>query len=479
MKVAIVHYHLRRGGVTRVMENAVLALQELGVETVAVVGEAAEAPFPGPVEVVPALNYREEPAPEGGLRLAESLRAAARNTLGGPPDLWHVHNPTLGKNIDMTGAVASLVQNGARMLCQIHDFAEDGRPHNYNVVRKGLQSSSEHPAYLEIPTVHYAVLNGRDRDLLQQAGFPEERLHLLANPVPPPPDEEEDPRVRELLRGRRLWLYPTRAIRRKNLGELLLWSLLGTEEDLFATSLTPANPQQRGAFDRFAPWAKEKNLPVRFGLGDVDDLPFVPLMYAAHAHLTCSVAEGFGLAFLEPWTFGKALAGRNLPEITQDFAGVDLSALYDRLLVPQAWIETETLRERLGAKLAETYATYGVDEPPNALERAWAGMTEGEQIDFGRLDETAQIEVLEHLVTHPEDRPDIHPPSLEPLASEDAVSNNRIRVMADFSLSAYGEKLLSLYKGVLESESDELTPLPAERLLHSFLDPARFNLLRT
>ncbi len=56
----------------------------------------------------------------------------------------------------------------------------------------------------------------------------------------------------------------------------------------------------------------------------------------ADALITTSVAEGFGLAFLEPWLASKPLVGRNLPEITADFAehGLDLSALYNCLPVP-------------------------------------------------------------------------------------------------------------------------------------------------
>ena len=53
----------------------------------------------------------------------------------------------------------------------------------------------------------------------------------------------------------------------------------------------------------------------------------------AQAIVSTSVAEGFGLGFLEPWVFGKSLCGRNLPEITGDFSqhGVRLDNLYDRL----------------------------------------------------------------------------------------------------------------------------------------------------
>ena len=53
----------------------------------------------------------------------------------------------------------------------------------------------------------------------------------------------------------------------------------------------------------------------------------------AEAIVSTSIAEGFGLGFLEPWTFGKGLCGRNIPEITKDFEnlGINLQNLYSRL----------------------------------------------------------------------------------------------------------------------------------------------------
>ena len=38
---------------------------------------------------------------------------------------------------------------------------------------------------------------------------------------------------------------------------------------------------------------------------------FAALLASAHALVTTSVAEGFGLAFLEPWLMGRPLAGRH------------------------------------------------------------------------------------------------------------------------------------------------------------------------
>ena len=43
----------------------------------------------------------------------------------------------------------------------------------------------------------------------------------------------------------------------------------------------------------------------------------------AKAIVSTSVAEGFGLGFLEPWIFGKGLCGRDIPEITSDFPSLE------------------------------------------------------------------------------------------------------------------------------------------------------------
>ena len=108
------------------------------------------------------VEHDRNAGPARPVQLADDLQAAARNALGSLPDLWHVHNHSLGKNLALPGALQALGDAGQRLLLQLHDFAEDGRPLNYR---------------------HYAVLNGRDLKLLGAAGIPPARLHALANPV--------------------------------------------------------------------------------------------------------------------------------------------------------------------------------------------------------------------------------------------------------------------------------------------------------
>jgi hypothetical protein len=211
VNVAIVHYHARPGGVTRVVERAVESLGDKA-RCLFFTGEAArgETPLQKKIREVPNLGYSTEKK----FQSLELLRRA-RGAFGGEPDVWHIHNHSLGKNPALTQEVSTLAMAGQKMLLQIHDFAEDGRPDNYT----NLKQLREKRLYPVAPHIHYAALNQRDFAFLKAAGIPEENLHLLPNAVSPLPRPES--RIPNL---ESLYVYPCRAIRRKNIGELLLWS---------------------------------------------------------------------------------------------------------------------------------------------------------------------------------------------------------------------------------------------------------------
>lgn len=88
---------------------------------------------------------------------------------------------------------------------------------------------------------------------------------------------------------------------------------------------------------------------MEFALGERWQGSFGALLRSAHALVTTSVAEGFGLAFLEPWLAERAVVGRDLPEITHEFQaeGVDPGGLYTRLEVPVDWAGWEVLERKV------------------------------------------------------------------------------------------------------------------------------------
>ncbi len=485
MRIAVVHYHLKPGGVTRIVESAAASLARKGVELCAISGEPYEGKADLKTGVVPGLAYTQVPhdgkagaaphVPDPN-SLFRELKQEAVRLLGGAPDLWHIHNHSLGKNASMPDVVFQLAQE-APVLLQIHDFAEDGRPANYELIGAGISDWSR--LYPLGPQVHYAVLNQRDYGFLKTAGIPEGSLHLLPNPVSVP--SIQDVERQKVLGADRLIVYPTRAIRRKNVGEFLFWAALAEEGELFAATLAPANPTARPVYDRWVAFAEQQKLRAKFELADAVDLSFPEVMASADAIITTSVAEGFGMAFLEPFLFGKGLLGRDLPDITADFSqnGVSLDGLYRRLDVPLQWIGGEDeLRTRLWPALEKAYAAYGRDCTEATVCTALdAAVSEG-RVDFGRLDEDLQSRAIEHLVALERPREAFAPEGLPP-QGEEQVAANREAIEEHFNLEQYGQRLMDIYQPLCQASPGPLDSLAPARVLNAFLDPARFCLLRT
>ena len=117
MNILIIHYHLRAGGVTRVIESQAKILREQGHEVqIASSGPLEEWAKPG--LIVPELDYGTE-----GTIPAERL-------LELKSDLWIIHNPTLGLNANYPKMIEIAALAEVPILMQIHDFVEDGRPEN-------------------------------------------------------------------------------------------------------------------------------------------------------------------------------------------------------------------------------------------------------------------------------------------------------------------------------------------------------------
>tara|TARA_B100001248_G_scaffold261982_1_gene255387 strand:- start:15655 stop:17085 length:1431 start_codon:yes stop_codon:yes gene_type:complete len=474
LKIAIAHYHLQTAGVTRVIENAVLALESAGVSVVVLTGKPYERGIIKNTVLVPELAYGANTNPQV---LAAALRQSAKKALGHLPDVWHFHNHSLGKNAAFAEAIASLAKDKTPILLQIHDFAEDGRPANYRFLKRSLPV-----LYPQADHIHYAVLNGRDYQFLHFAGIPKERLYRIPNAVvlPEASKEIDTPALLKQLNAESLTLYPTRGIRRKNLGEFFLWALLGQTGEHFATTLTPENEIEKTFHETWVQYAKEKSLPITLDICTKHQLSFLESVQAANLTLTTSIAEGFGLAFLEPWLLGKPLSGRNLPEITADFSidEVHLEDLYDRLNVPLDLIGEEPLKAKLQTALEAYYRSYAEALPEDACEIAFKAIVQENCLDFGRLDEALQRTVLDQLQDSPELKSGITPNTLNK-ATPQAIKTNQAAIQKYFSLSAYSQHLQEIYQELAAAKPSTVTFLPPEAVLNQFLDPRRFCLLRS
>ena len=465
MKIAFIHFHLKTGGVTTVIREQVKAVAALGWEVLVMSGGAPGDDFPTHVCEIPGLVYDQDlPKPAAAKAVAGDIIEAMHDRWSRAADIVHVHNPTLAKNHTLQEILKQLQFAGMQLLCQIHDFAEDGRP----------------AAFFREPYAadcHYAVINGRDKRLLLNSGLCSLGVHLLPNPVPAMPGSS----VLKHSRGNHV-LYPVRAIRRKNIGEAILLTLFFNDLEPLAITLPPNSPIDLQSYHDWRDFVIRHHLQVDFEAGLRND--FSDLVHGCHYVLTTSITEGFGFSFLEPWTAGKALWGRRLPEICQDFIdrGIRLEHLYDRLMVPLSWVDATALARRWQNAMSQAAAQYGLPMDAGGLASAWRAVSQDGSIDFGLLDEAAQRQIIEIALTDNSALAQLRRlnPFLEhagpPPDCRQLITHNRTAVVRHYHPDAYAQRLQALYLHVLSHPVHQ--SIDKSQLVKAFLTPHGFSLLK-
>jgi hypothetical protein len=511
--LAILHHHLNRGGVTQVIANHLRALDAVGggPERVLLLygGRRTGWPedLPGQLSnldvqlcEVPELDYDDSPRVEPGA-LADRLSGILSDRgCGAEETIVHAHNHSLGKNLSLPGAIGQLAATGYRLLLQIHDFAEDFRPHNYRRQLEGFGATSPQELgqrmYPQAGQIHYAVLNGRDRSILARARVTSDRVHLLPNPVHEFGEMPEKTTARAKLDDRfgitpetTFLLYPVRGIRRKNVGEALLWSALFESGVTLGLTLRPINPIEQPHYDRWVRLAEELSLPIRFGLGEDGGLGFTENLSAADAVLTTSVAEGFGMVFLETWLAERMLLGRDLPEITTDFkaAGLKFATLSPELRIPVDWIDEHRFMAEFEAAYRHVLDEYGQQTESPSVAQAIQRLIVDGTVDFASLSSELQEQAIRHVAADSRQRDDLltlNPwiaASVEGVRRGDAelIAHNAAAVRDFISLEVSGRRLKDLYDMVRRSDASSVEGLGhGKRILEEFLDVSRFHPVR-
>ncbi len=487
MRVAIVHYHLDSGGVTRVIETASQALTAAGIQHVILTSgwgvppqTVARASRPEHLSI-PALGYFTTPGTLTATQLTDSLLTAATAALGAPPDLWHFHNHSLGKNCLLPEVIAQLAAAGERLVLQIHDLAEQGRPANYPLI------ADCETLYPVAPRIHYAFLNSRDLAVFTAAGLPAENSGILPNPV------VISNLTPQAATGPAILFAPIRGIRRKNLGELVFLAALAPAGVRFAISRAPRNPAELPVHDTWQKFANCQRLPIGFDVVDrfapavSADSSFASWVDHATHFVTTSVSEGFGLPFLEAAALGKPLIGRNLPHLTAEHArhGIRTGHLYDRLLVPADWIDLPILEDYLTADLERTYRAYRRPLSSRTIAATLAAIVEDDYFDFGNLPEPLQQAAIERLADLPKrklalvEHNGLTEPAEDWLAAviADRKPTATPAQIAPYSVSEYQKTITALYAHLLARPPAPIDYLPAKRILTSQLAPGSFHFL--
>jgi len=460
VKIVFMHYHAKRGGITRVIQQQMEALRD-DAECLFLAGDAGDGdtrPEPG---VIPGLAYDGLRGPGGPRETAEAILRAITAKWPSGCDILHVHNPLLRKNSDFLAILCILTRRGLKLFLQVHDAAEDLRPQSY-------YREEEYPE-----DCHYGVINSRDHRVFLEAGLRPEGLHRVYNMVRPLPrggGPEEGG-------ARRLLLYAVRAIRRKNLGEALLLSRFLPPGYRVGLTLPPTSPADQPAYREWRTFAASEGLAADFELGLSHSLG--DLVARSALMITTSVREGFGFSFLEPWTADRAVVGRRIEAVAPDFeaAGVDLSSLYPEIRVPLDLIDPDRLRRVWVETAASLCGEFG-REPPFDTGSAWDGITSGGMIDFAFLDAAEARGLISLCGKNGAVRSRLTganpflPGLLDPMSDDELIQRNRKAVSRSFGLRSYRDTLLDVYRKVSTVQVSQR--IDRKKLLMSFLRPGNF-----
>lgn len=437
MTILIVHYHLHPGGVTSVIRSQVQVLRSQGHQVIV----ASSGPTPDwdcQHLIIPELDYQKS----GSIPTSRLLEI--------PADLWIIHNPTLGLNSAYPDLIEAAAHAGKKLLLQCHDFVEDGRPENYQLLadRDRIYPLAAH--------IHYATVNRRDLEILKQAGIPPQRCHLLPNPINPPT-------LRDLSPEENLILYPVRGIRRKNLGELCLLAAHAPPGSRFAVALRSSAEEPPSLHDSWVDFANQQSLPVSFDVVGQNSASFPHWLERASHLITTSITEGFGLTFLDSAFLKKPLIGRDLPEITKDFT--PYGTLYQSIPIPLS--NLPGLKERFFLELQRSQSAYHRPLTQADLDLAWLDFSKTGQVDFGNLPEDFQRHIIRTL----------HLPWLSQWLANALLQPPTQIDLTPWTLETYTDTLAKTLAKI--GEATPLTWLPRKALLNQFLHPKKFHFLRS
>jgi glycosyltransferase involved in cell wall biosynthesis len=371
LNIIIVHHHLLTGGVTKVINTQIESLKEIeGIKVHLLCGDYAgyENDDVGFFHC-PEINYLKSSDTQVDLdktlNIIDEKLNQITNILENP--VFHIHNLNLGKNPILNLAFYNLSKNGVPIFNHCHDFAEDNRPKNMEwlkeVVEIKFKKSLEETLYPIHSNLEYGVINEGDKKLLSKHPSTHRKVNFVPNAILPPPLSKDCTNKDSVIRGQLginndlpIIVYPVRVIERKNIAELILLTLLFKDKANWCVTQPPKNPDEIVNYEIWKQLCKDLQIPLIFEAGDLCD--FNELMYSADRIITTSSKEGFGLTFLEPWLYEKAVIGRNLPDITKDFKSqnINLNLLYDQLKVDNKdFIDyTETEKANLIVTVAES-----------------------------------------------------------------------------------------------------------------------------
>jgi glycosyltransferase involved in cell wall biosynthesis len=426
VRLVIVHYHLRPGGIRRVIELAVPHLVRVAprpiTRVVLATGHGADRSWhdlfarqlPGvPVEVFVerSFNYLSEQrgSPERiTARLRHALKKLFADSDAGNCLVW-AHNLGVGRNLLLARELAAACAGrDLPLVAHHHDWWFDNRWVRWPEMRRFGFRSLAAPAHAVFPqagsALHVAINHADAIILSRHCAKRALWLPNLAEPAPPRTTGQIRSAHRWLRNklahdGAPVWLLPCRTLRRKNIAEALLLTRWLRPEAWLVVTGAASSRDEAAYFKTLERAAHQHHWRLRLGIlaGDESHKPCVPdLLAASEAVLLTSIQEGFGLPYLEAAAAQRPLIARRLPNIAPDLDrfGFRFPQAYDEILVAPGLFDWDAERARQKKLLRQwrkampELARRLVSVPPVFVAAA------PHPVPFSRLTLTAQIEVL-------------------------------------------------------------------------------------
>ena len=429
MHLVIFHYHLRPGGVRRIIEMATpYLLRELKGpvgRVVLVTGEAYDRKWneffedhvgDTPVEffIEPAFGYLSERR-AARQTLTRRIRAALDRLMSGANAtntiVW-AHNLGIARNLILTGELVKVCERRSiTLMAHHHDWWFDNRWIRWPEMRRYGTRTLAAAASAVFPAarhVRHFTINQADACVLQRplgrrvAWLP--NLAERGQPLERRGIKRAQKWLQHKLRdhGAPVWILPCRLLRRKNVAEALLLKRWLRPEAWLVTTGGVSSADEAAYARELEAAASQHHWRLRLGVlsGGEAKKPSVPELFSAsECVMLTSIQEGFGLPYLEAAAAGRPLIARALPNIAPDLErfGFHFPQYYDEVVVPPGLFDWDAEARRQD-RLFRAWKQH----LPRACRKLTAEPVllrltrRPAPVPFSRITLTAQLEVLAH-----------------------------------------------------------------------------------
>lgn len=426
VQLVIVHYHLRPGGIRRIIELATPHLVREAprpiTSVVLATGQCADRSWhehfaqqlPGlPVEVfvAPSFNYlSEQRGPSAALttRIRRALKTLFADSDTTDTLAW-AHNLGVGRNLILSRELATAcAEREISIVAHHHDWWFDNRWVRWPEMRRlGFRTLTDFAkaVFPRHSNSLHAAINHADATVLSRH-FGKRSLWLpnLTEPVPPPSATRARFAHRWLRNqlahdGAPVWLLPCRSLRRKNIAEALLLTRWLRPEAWLVVTGAASSADEAPYFQALERAAHRHHWRLRLGVlaGDESRKPSVPeLLAASEAVLLTSIQEGFGLPYLEAAAAQRPLIARRLPNIAPDLDrfGFRFPQAYDEILIAPHLFDWQAEQARQRKRFKMWRASMPASVRKQVSQPVLLVTQRPHAVPFSRLTLTAQLEIL-------------------------------------------------------------------------------------